>query len=425
MDGDASTLLGACLLAFLLILNFIMTAFAAAIRSVSDAELQEAFESEGKPPDEICELKDHSERLMHTIWLLTAVTYTGTGYFLTRLTRQHPIYVTFPILAILLYLFGNSIPEMLGHKNASRWLLHRFGIVRIVMLAVSPLTYIMTLVSHVCVRILGIDPKSFESEVTEDEIISMVNEGHEQGVLDAREAEMIQNIFEMDDKKAGDIMIHRKNIIGIDGAQNLNAAIAFMVEQPLSRFPVYLDNIDNIIGILHFKDAMRFHTMSQYDNWLIKDIPELIREAKFIPETRGINLLFRGMQSGKLQMVIVADEYGQTAGLVTMEDILEEIVGNIQDEYDKDVEFIRRDGNGDLLMDGMTPLADVEDTLGVSFDETYDTLNGLLISRLDRIPEDGEKAEITENGYLFQIIEVKNKIIRLVKITKLQEEKEQ
>ena len=154
--------------------------------------------------------------------------------------------------------------------------------------------------------------------------------------------------------------------------------------------------------------------------------PELIREAKFIPETRGINLLFRGMQSEKIQMVIVADEYGQTAGLVTMEDILEEIVGNIQDEYDKDVEFIHRDGNGDLLMDGMTPLADVEETLGVSFDETYDTLNGLLISRLDRIPEDGEKAEITENGYLFQIIEVKNKMIHLVKITKLQqEEKEQ
>ena len=248
MDGDASTLLGACLLAFLLILNFIMTAFSAAIRSVSDTEIQEAFESEGKPPDEICELKDHSDRLIHTIWLLTAVTYTAAGYFLTGLTRRYPIYVTLPLLAILFYLFGNSIPEMLGHKNASRWLLHRSGVVRVVMLAVSPLTYIMTFVSHVCVRILGIDPKSFESEVTEDEIISMVNEGHEQGVLDAREAEMIQNIIEMDDKKAGDIMIHRKNIIGIDGAQDLNAALAFMVEQPLSRFPVYLENIDNIIG---------------------------------------------------------------------------------------------------------------------------------------------------------------------------------
>lgn len=426
MDGGASTWLSACLLAFLLILNFIMTAFAAAIRSVSDTEIQEAFESEDKPPDEICELKGHPDRLMHTIWLLTAVTYTGTGYFLARLTCQYPIYVTFPLLVILFYLFGNSIPEMLGPKHASRWLLHRFGVVRTVMLAFSPLTYAMTFVAHVCVRIFGIDPKSVESEVTEDEIISMVNEGHEQGVLDAREAEMIQNIFEMDDKKAGDIMIHRKNIIGIDGVQDLNAALAFMVEQPLSRFPVYLENIDNIIGILHFKDAMKFHTMGKYDNWLIKDIPELIREAKFIPETRGINLLFRGMQSEKIQMVIVADEYGQTAGLVTMEDILEEIVGNILDEYDKDVEFIRRDGNGDLLMDGMTPLAEVEEALGVSFDETYDTLNGLLISRLDRIPEDEEKAEIAEKGYLFQIIEVKNKIIRLVKITKLQqEEKEQ
>ena len=106
------------------------------------------------------------------------------------------------------------------------------------------------------------------------------------------------DIFEMDDKKAGDIMIHRKNIIGIDGAQDLNAALAFMVEQPLSRFPVYLENIDNIIGILHFKDAMKFHTMGKYDNWLIKDIPELIREAKFIPETRG-SIFCRGMQSEK------------------------------------------------------------------------------------------------------------------------------
>ena len=128
----------------------------------------------------------------------------------------------------------------------------------------------------------------------------MVNEGHEQGVLDADEAEMIQNIFEMDDKKASDIMIHRKNIIGIDGHINLRDAIAFMVEQPVSRFPVYEENIDNIIGILHFKDAMKFHTMDSYDSWLIKDIPDLIRRARFIPETRGISDLFRSMQAEKL-----------------------------------------------------------------------------------------------------------------------------
>ncbi len=423
MDGDASTLLGACLLAFLLILNFIMTAFASAIHSISDAELEEAFASEGKPPDEICDLKDHPRRLTHTIWLLTAVTYTGTGFLVTRLTRQYPFYVIFPLLAVLFYLFGNSIPEMLGHKNASRWLLRRFGIVRGVMTAASPLTQAMTFVSNLCIRLFGIDPKSLENEVTEDEIISMVNEGHEQGVLDAKEAEMIQNIFEMDDKKAGDVMLHRKNIIGIDGTLDLNGAIAFMVEQPVSRFPVYLDSIDNIIGILHFKDAMKFHTMGTYDSWLIKDIPELIRAVRFIPETRGINLIFRTMQTEKIQMVIVADEYGQTAGLVTMEDILEEIVGNIQDEYDKDVVFIRKDGEDGYLMDGMTPLSEVQDTLGIEFEgEEYDTLNGLLISRLDRIPTDGEQGEVREKGYLFQIIEVENKMIRLVKIKKLPEE---
>lgn len=428
MDGDASTLLGACLLAFLLILDFIMTAFSAAIRSVSDTEIQEAFESEGKPPDEICELKDHSDRLMHTIWLLTAVTYTATGYFLTGLTRRYPIYVTLPLLAILFYLFGNSIPEMLGHKNASRWLLHRSGVVRVVMLAVSPLTYIMTLVSHVCVRILGIDPKSFESEVTEDEIISMVNEGHEQGVLDAREAEMIQNIFEMDDKKAGDIMIHRKNIIGIDGAQDLNAALAFMVEQPLSRFPVYLENIDNIIGILHFKDAMKFHTMGKYDNWLIKDIPELIREAKFIPETRGINLLFRGMQSEKIQMVIVADEYGQTAGLVTMEDILEEIVGNIFDEHDAEEEQIVEEADGSYVIDGMTDFDDVCELLEIHGEELedFDTLSGFLISRINKIPVNGEHYQVSAYGYRFDVLLVEHRVIRTVRVTKepLKEEKQ-
>lgn len=426
MDGDASTLLGAIILAFLLIVNFIMTAFASAINSISDSELEEAFESEGKPPDEIRELKSHPGRLMPPIWFLTALTYTGAGFLMTQMTRNYPAWAVFAVLAVIFYLFGNSIPEMLGHKNASRWLLKRFGVVRGVMTVTIPFTYVMTGLSNLCIRLLGIDPKSLESEVTEDEIISMVNEGHEQGVLDAREAEMIQNIFEMDDKNASDIMIHRKNIIGIDGEQNLAAAISFMVEQSVSRFPVYVENIDNIIGILHFKDAMKFHTLGNYDNWLVKDIPGLLREAKFIPETRGIDRLFRSMQSEKIQMVMVADEYGQTAGLVTMEDILEEIVGNIQDEYDADEEFIRRDGDGDFLMDGMTPLSDVQEALGVEFEgEEYDTLNGLLISMLDRIPADGERAELVEMGYRFQIIEVENKMIRLVKITKITEEEQQ
>lgn len=285
-----------------------------------------------------------------------------------------------------------------------------------------PFTYLRKALS----RLISSGPLAPEQEVTEDEIISMVNEGHEQGVLDAGEAEMIQNIFEMDDKKAGDIMTHRKNIIGISGNTNLRDAVSFMVDETVSRFPVYDESIDNITGILHFKDAMKFHTKETYDDWLIKDIPGLLREVRYIPETRGINILFRNMQKEKLQMVIVVDEYGQTAGLVTMEDILEEIVGNIQDEYDDEAPLIRREEGGSYLMDGLAPLEDVAETLGITLeDEMYDTLNGFLISRLDRIPADGEQAEVVTYGYLFQILKVENKTIRLVKITKYMEEEKE
>ena len=147
---------------------------------------------------------------------------------------------------------------------------------------------------------------------------------------------------------------------------------------------------------------------------------------RFIPETRGIHVLFRNMQAEKVQMVIVVDEYGQTAGLVTMEDILEEIVGSIQDEYDKDVQMIRREPNGSYLMDGMAPLEEAVEALGIGLDgEDYDTLNGLLISKLDRIPADGEQAEVTAYGYLFQVLKVENKMIRLVRITKIKEEEKE
>ena len=264
-----------------------------------------------------------------------------------------------------------------------------------------------------------------DDQVTEDEIISMVNEGHEQGVLDAHEAEMIQNIFEMDEKNAGDIMTHRKNIVAISDDITLKEAILFMAEQSFSRFPVYQDSIDNIRGILHLKDAIKFHIRDQFDDQALKDIPGLLRSVRFIPETKGIQLLFRSMQAQKLQMVIVIDEYGQTAGLVSMEDILEEIVGNIQDEYDKETPMISRQSDGSYLMDGMAPLDDVKEVLSLDIeDEDLDTLNGLLISHLDRILQDGEQIHVTEWGYDFHILSVENKMIRLVHIKKMSEEKE-
>ena len=200
-----------------------------------------------------------------------------------------------------------------------------------------------------------------------------------------------------------------------------------MVGESVSRFPVYEDSVDNILGVIHFRDAMKFHTIGTYDDWLIKDIEGLVRSVSFIPQTRGIDVLFRNMQAEKLQMVIVVDEYGQTAGLVTMEDILEEIVGNIQDEYDNEMPLIREEAQGRYLMDGMAPLDEVSEILGFELEEEdkdYDTLNGLLISKLDRIPADGEQAEVVAYGYRFQIMSVENKMICSVRITKNKEEEE-
>lgn len=275
-------------------------------------------------------------------------------------------------------------------------------------------------------KILG-RADSGSEEYLEDEIISMVNEGQEQGVIRDTEAQMIQNIFEFTDKKAQDVMTHRRSIIAIDGNTSLGEALDFMLDGTHSRYPVYLDDIDNIIGILFLKDAMRCHTKNrhQYDNWLIKDIPELLRTAVFIPETRGLSKLFKAMQLRKLQMVIVADEYGQTAGLLAMEDILEEIVGNIQDEYDNDETMIEKVSENEYLISGMAPLDEVAEILGISTENVeFETLNGFLISKLDKIPADEERPEIVTDGYRFCILSVANKIIERVRAQKLPKETE-
>lgn len=263
-----------------------------------------------------------------------------------------------------------------------------------------------------------------EADVIEKEIISMVNEGHEQGVLQASEAEMITNIFEFTDKEARDIMTHRSAIIAIDATMTLKETVTFMLHEKSSRYPVYIENIDHIIGILHLKDACReLEDFPEHGEKMIKNCKGVIRDANFIPETRSINNLFRSMQAKKIHMVVVIDEYGQTSGIVAMEDILEEIVGNIFDEYDEDDAFIKKRGQDRYEIDGLTPLDDLGERLNIDFsDQEFETLNGLMIANLERIPKDGESFEMDYGGYHFKVLSVKDKVIRRVLVTK--EEKE-
>lgn len=259
-----------------------------------------------------------------------------------------------------------------------------------------------------------------KEDVTEEEIISMVNEGHEQGVLEASEAEMIHNIFEFDDKEAKDIMTHRKHIIALDGNMTFSEALEFIKKHANSRFPVYIDNIDNIIGVLHIKEALLICTEQEYYDKPICEIQNLVRKIEFIPETRNINTLFKEMQKEKSHMVIVVDEYGQTAGIVAMEDIIEEIVGNILDEHDKDEDMMKKQPDGSFLMHGMADFEDVVKILDIEISEedNFDTLNGFLISRIDKIPEENERFEISAYGYCFKVLLIKNKMIQKVRVTK-------
>ena len=257
-------------------------------------------------------------------------------------------------------------------------------------------------------------------DVTEEEIISMVHEGHEKGNILASEVEMINNIFEFDDKEVKDIMTHRKNILSLDGSLSYIDAVRLMIDAGKSRFPVYENDIDNIIGVLHIKDAFEYSQRNEVFRTSIKDIKGLIKEADFVPETVNINDLFKRMQAKKNHLAMVIDEYGQISGIVAMEDILEELVGEIEDEHDEEEELIQINDDQSYYMDGMTDFSDVKETLNLPLEEdAFETLNGFLIAQMDKIPEEDEKPVINAYGYEFSVLSVNDNVIGQVMIKKV------
>ena len=331
--------------------------------------------------------------------------------------------VTMVFLLYILLTFGVLLPKKIARRLPERWAYASINIVYVVMKLLTPFTGLVTVSANLILRIFGAKNVGDEADVTEEEIINMVNEGHEQGIIQASEAEMISNIFEFGDKEAQDIMTHRNNIVALDGSMPLKDALDFLAEGKNSRYPVYEENMDHIVGILYLKDALRYHHTDDKQYSSIGQLDDLLREPVYIPQTRNIDQLFRQMQSGKQQMVIVVDEYGQTAGLVTMEDILEEIVGNILDEYDEEEDFIEEKGNDEYIIEGKTPLEDLEERFHISFhEEDFETLNGFLIAKMDKIPDEDEEFEISVDGYHFKVLSVENKMIHSVLVTKLPEE---
>lgn len=433
---------------FLILVDMIFYGFSAALRELNIKEIAEKAENESdKKAKRLYTIISEPRQHINTVQLvMTLSNVIMGGYFLNRmikgihkgldvqLTQRFGITEADSIVGLqvaavilgtifLMYIiltFGVMIPKRIGAHYSQRWSMALINPAFYTIKLLSPITGLISLTTRGILRLLHIRIDNDSDDVTEEEIISMVNEGHEQGVLLANEAEMITNIFEYGDKEARDIMTHRNNIIAIDKEMLLKDAIEYMLEESKSRFPVYEENIDHIIGVLHFRDAMRAYKQSDMLEKPIYQIEGLYREVVFIPETKNIDALFQMMQQTKTQMVIVVDEYGQTSGLIAMEDILEEIVGNIMDEYDEDEEYIEETENKDeYIIEGKTPLKELEEKFDISFEEEeFETLNGFLIAKMDHIPEENEEFDIDVDEYNFKILSVNNKMIQSVLVTK-------
>ena len=344
-------------------------------------------------------------------------------YFLGRgafAGRRFEILFTVLLMVVLLMLYtavAVITPYYVGGKKHEKTAPGFFVPFRIIEALFILLIEVINLLAFVFSSVFGVNIREDSEDVTEEDVLSMVQVGHEKGVFLGSEAEMIQNIFEFDDKDAKDIMVHRNDIDALDGETSLKDAIKFMVDTRYSRIPVYIGDLDNIIGILHIKDVLAFSLDEANLLKKIRDIDSLLQKAESVPETHGINTLFTQMQFDKTHMVIVTDEYGQTSGLISMEDILEEIVGNIQDEHDDDEEQLVRLNEKVFAMEGMTPLEEVGETLDLDFSDCdFETLNGFLINELGRIPEDHATFDVKARGYFFHVCGVKDGVIGKVKV---------
>lgn len=258
----------------------------------------------------------------------------------------------------------------------------------------------------------GFGRKRREDDVTE-EILDMVNEGHEQVIIKETEAQMIGNIIEFKEKQAEDVMTNRKSVVALDSRMTVEEAFEFVIKEKYSRYPVYKDNIDNIIGVLHLRDLLKVYQNEDTRNTPLEVLKHhILFDVTFTPGSRNIDALFKGMQSKKVHMAVVVDEYGQTAGIVTMEDILEEIVGNILDEYDDEEILINKQDDGSYIVDGSVDLEELEKLLDIEFDcDDIETINGYITYKMGRIPKENDSFKCECMGYSFEILEVKDKVV--------------
>jgi putative hemolysin len=254
-----------------------------------------------------------------------------------------------------------------------------------------------------------------QADAVEEEILSIIEEGHEQGAIQPDEAEMITNVFAFGDKEARDVMTPRQKMVCIEADMDIQEALEVMLANNYSRYPVFEEDVDNILGILHIKDAVAAYMQDARQN-----VRKVVSEPFYVHPTQKISKLFNDMQASKNHMAIVVDEYGQTEGIVAMEDILEVIVGDILDEHDEEEIDIMKLAAGDgYIVRGSTELEELEDLFDIRFpEEDIDTVNGFMLYEYGRLPEEQDSIQIAYQGFLFEALEWEDRMIKKVRIRK-------
>jgi gliding motility-associated protein GldE len=425
-SGDpVSLLLNLAFLILLLYLSGLFSGSEAALMSVSKLKLRELSESgEKRFGKSVKYFVDNPNSILTTILVMNNIVNILASSLATLLAIQLlpqnsagvAAAIVTGVMTFLILVFGEITPKIFARENPERFFKRVIVFITILTSILRPLLWLLLRISNLFIVIMGGKKVSYAPFITEDEIRSAVDAGHEEGVLQSEERMIMKRTLELKDISVKEIMTPRVEIVSLEEDAPLIELMELVESEGYSRYPIYRENVDRIVGVCYAKDLLNF-ILDRKDNDLLQiiHVKEIMRAPYFVPETKKVDDLLREFKEKKNHMAIVIDEYGGTAGLITMEDAIEELTGEILDEYDEESEemMIEKISDSEYIVDGMTPINDIERELEQVFPDTdFETIGGYLLEVLERFPEVGEK--IIVNGFTFEILAAgKNKVEKI------------
>jgi putative hemolysin len=423
----------------LILINAFFAATELAVISLNDNILRKQAEEGDKKAKKLLKVVESPTRFLSTIQIgITLAGFLGSafaaGNFATRLSgwaeeqfalgaaavgvvNTLSVIVITIVLSFFTLVFGELVPKRIAMQKGEKIANLACGIISAIAVVMRPVIWFLTISTNGVLRLLHIDPNAESEEVSEEEIRMMVDIGEEKGTIETGERQMIENIFEFNNMTAEDVMIHRTDVVMLWADDSDEEIVRTIEETGLSRYPVYEEDADDVIGILNSRD---YFLNARREN--PRPVRELLRSAYFVPESVRTDVLFRDMQDKKIHLAIVVDEYGGTNGIITMEDLLEEIVGNIYDEFDPQVEQEITQLEPNLWkISGSADLEDVADALDIHLpeDEEYDTLGGLIFAQFSVIPEDGSHPEVEAFGLHIRVEELEDRRVEWALVSRV------